>query len=90
MNRQTTGLDAPECSMRPIGSTSARAQARSFVLRSTQKVVDHYRYLLSTHSLSETERHAILLRLEKHERLLRELGGPAHPNSVAAVRLEAA
>jgi hypothetical protein len=87
----TTDLDDWETAVRRVGPTSPRAEARTFLLRSTQKVVDHYRCLLSTHSLSETERHAIMLRLEKHERLLRELKGThAKTGGVAAARLAAA
>jgi hypothetical protein len=81
MNIQTTGLAHREAAVRRGSPASPRAEARSFLLRSTQKVADHYRHLLTTHSLSETERHAILLRLEKQERLLRELAGAAHTNS---------
>ena len=92
MNRQTTSMANREAAVQRVSPTSPRAEARSFLLRSTQKVVDHYRRLLTTHSLSETERHAIQLRLDKQERLLRDLTGAAHPNSgtLAAGRQAAA
>ena len=91
MNSQMIGLQDRRYATRRVGMTSLRADARSFLLRSTQKVVDHYRRLLSTPSLSETEKREILLRLEKHERLLRDLHGadPEHW-AVATARRQAA
>jgi hypothetical protein len=91
MNRQRTGLNPQESAVRRGGPTTPRADAKSFLRRSTQKVIAHYFHLLSTHSLSESERHAILLRLEKHERWLRELeGADRNSGAVAAARREAA
>jgi hypothetical protein len=91
MTSQIIGLEVRQYATRRVGTTSTRADARSFLLRSTQKVVDHYRRLLSTHSLSETEKDALLLRLEKHERLLRDLES-VHPETrtVVAAHREAA
>jgi hypothetical protein len=91
MNTHTIGLEDGQNATRRVGPMSPRAEARSFLLRGTRKVIDHYRRLLSTHSLSDTEKHAVLLRLEKHERLLRDLEGiDPKPRTVAAAHREAA
>ena len=59
-------------SRRPrIRSVGPRAEVRSFLIRSTQNVIDHYRHLLSVHQ-SNIEKNAILLRLEEQERELRD------------------
>jgi hypothetical protein len=79
MNNHTIGLEDRQYAARRVEPAAPHADARSFLLRSTQKVIDHYRRLLSTHSMSATEKHAILLRLEKHEGLLRDLEGVDQP-----------
>jgi hypothetical protein len=50
-----------------------RAEVRSFLIRSTHKVIDHYRRVLSVQQMSDIDNNAILVRLEEQERLLREL-----------------
>jgi hypothetical protein len=50
-----------------------RAEVRSFLIRSTQKVIDHYRRVLSLHPMANIDKNAILVRLEEQERALRDL-----------------
>ena len=54
-------------------SVAPRAEVRSFLIRSTHKVIDHYRRVLSVQQMSDIDNNAILVRLEEQERLLREL-----------------
>jgi hypothetical protein len=70
-----------QCGSRSRGS---RAKPRSFLIRSTQKVIDHYRRVLSVHQMSDTDKDAILLRLEEQERALRELMRQDEERSIAA------
>lgn len=56
-----------------ILSVGPRAEVRSFLICSTQNVIDHYRHVLSVHQTSNIEKNAILLRLEEQERELGDL-----------------
>jgi hypothetical protein len=68
-----------------------RAEVRSFLIRSTHKVIDHYRRVLSVHQMSDIHNNAILVRLEGQERALRELVRHDEELSIAAYSdLEAA
>jgi|RhiMethySRZTD1v2_1073278.scaffolds.fasta_scaffold609972_2 hypothetical protein len=55
-----------------IRSVGPRAEVRSFLIRSTQNVIDHYRHVLSVHQTSNIEKNA-MLRLEEQERELGDL-----------------
>jgi hypothetical protein len=50
-----------------------RVEVRSFLIRSTQNVIHHYRRVLSIHQKSNIDKSAILVRLEEQERELRDL-----------------
>jgi hypothetical protein len=64
----------PLPSRRPrVRSVGPRAEVRSFLIRSTRNVIDHYRRVLSVHQMSDFDKTAIVLRLEEQERALREL-----------------
>jgi hypothetical protein len=65
--------DALPSRQRSTRPPDSRARVRSFLIRSTQKVVDHYRRVLAIHQMSNTDKNAILLRLEEQERALRDL-----------------
>jgi hypothetical protein len=76
--------DALPSKQRRIRSPESRAKVRSFLIRSTQKVVDHYRRILSVHQMSNSDENAILVRLEQQERALRELIRQDEELSIAA------
>lgn len=44
-----------------------------FLIRSTHKVIDHYRRVLANPNITEAEQKAIQTRLAEHEKLLRHL-----------------
>jgi hypothetical protein len=79
-------------SRRPrIRSVGPRAEVRSFLIRSTRNVIEHYRHLLSVHQMSNIEKTAILLRLEEQERALRDLmRHNEKPSTAPQMHLEAA
>jgi hypothetical protein len=52
---------------------AATADIRPFLIRSTQKVIDHYRRILANHRITEAEQKLIQARLSEQERLLRDL-----------------
>jgi hypothetical protein len=52
---------------------AATTDIRPFLIRSTQKVIDHYRRVLANHHTTEAEQKAIQARLAEQERLLRDL-----------------
>jgi len=55
---------------------------RDLLIRGSEKVIDHYRLLLAS-AKTERERQLYLSRIEREERLLRQLQGGL-PNRVAA------
>jgi hypothetical protein len=69
----------------------AQSQAsREFLIRSTRRVIDHYRRVLSIHRMTEVEQQAINARLAQQEELLRDLQGvDAKRSNVAHAYLEA-
>ena len=79
-------------SRRPrIRSVGPRAEVRSFLIRSTQNVIDHYHHLLSVHQMSNIEKNAILLRLREQERELLDLmRHNEEPSTAPHAHLEAA
>jgi hypothetical protein len=46
---------------------------RQFLIHSTQKVIEHYRRVLTKHQMSEAEQEAIRARLAEQDRLLNDL-----------------
>ena len=52
---------------------AATTDIRPFLVRSTQKVIDHYRRVLANHDMTEAEQKVIQTRIVEQERLLREL-----------------
>ena len=76
--------DALPSKHRRIRSPESHAKVRSFLIRSTQKVVDHYRRILSVHQMSNCNENAILVPLEQQERALRELIRQDEELSIAA------
>ena len=73
-----------------LRSPDARVKVRSFLIRSTQKVIDHYRRVLSIHQMSDTDKNAILLRFEEQERALREWMRQGEERAIAHSDLQAA
>jgi hypothetical protein len=74
-----------------IPPMSPRSEVRSFLIRSAQNVIDHYRRVLSVHQMSNIDKNAILVRLEEQERVLRDLMRHDEDLSMAAAAgLEAA
>jgi hypothetical protein len=57
----------------PACPTTDVPTSPQFLIRSTQKVIDHYRRVLTTHPMSETEQETIRTRLAQQERLLNDL-----------------
>jgi hypothetical protein len=66
-------VDSLPSRRRRTRSVAPHAEVRSFLIRSTHKVIDHYRSVLSVHQMSDIDNNAILVRLEEQERALREL-----------------
>jgi hypothetical protein len=52
---------------------AATTDIRPFLIRNTQKVIDHYRRVLANHHMTEDEQRVIQARLAEQERLLRDL-----------------
>jgi hypothetical protein len=52
---------------------AATTDIRPFLIRSTQKVIDHYRSVLANHHMTEAEQKVIQARIAEQERLLRDL-----------------
>jgi hypothetical protein len=57
--------------LRPIAEPAIGP--RQFLIRSTQKVIEHYRRVLAKHQIPETEQEAFRARLAEQERLLNDL-----------------
>jgi RNase adaptor protein for sRNA GlmZ degradation len=85
---QMTGA-APD-SPKPVTISASRPANESvpFLILSTQRVIQHYRRLLARHPMSEAERNIIHERIQREERVLRDLSG-THGDQVPAGQLYA-